>query len=36
MKNSKIRGLGVKFAKDFGPQVDIHEWQGPKCNLAQI
>jgi hypothetical protein len=25
MKNSKTRGLGVKFAKDIGPWVDIHE-----------
>jgi hypothetical protein len=36
MKNSKTKGLGVKFAKDFGPWVDIDEWQGPKCKLAQI
>jgi hypothetical protein len=36
MKNSKTSGLGVKFAKDFGPRDDIHEWKGPKCKLAQI
>jgi hypothetical protein len=36
MKNSKTKGLGVKFAKDFGPWVDIDESQGPKCKLAQI
>jgi hypothetical protein len=36
MKNSKTKGLGVKFAKDFGPWVDIDEWQGPKCKLPQI
>jgi hypothetical protein len=26
MKNLKTRGLGVKFAKDIGPRVDIHGW----------
>jgi hypothetical protein len=36
MKNLKTKGLGVKFAKDFGPWVDIDEWQGPKCKLAKI
>jgi hypothetical protein len=34
MENSKTRGLGVKFAKDFGPRVDIPRLQGPKCKLA--
>jgi hypothetical protein len=34
MKNSKNRGLGVKFANDFGLWVDIQEWQGPKCKQA--
>jgi hypothetical protein len=36
MKNSKTKGLGVKFGKDFGPWVDIDEWQGPKYKLPQI
>jgi hypothetical protein len=34
MKNSKTKGLGVKIGKDFGPWVDIHEWQGLECKLA--
>jgi hypothetical protein len=32
----KMRGLSAKFAKDFGPRVDIPKWQGPNCKLAQI